>query len=121
MLIESPLGFPRVSLWLLIPVAVGTATVSFFLIASIVRSHRKGAQTGSEALAGSIAVASSEFAKNAHAYTGTVRIHGEFWNAISPVPISSGQEVVISGRRGLTLYVRTTMEKSSELISETPT
>jgi membrane-bound serine protease (ClpP class) len=37
---------------------------------------------------------------------GTVRVHGEVWNAITTtIPIRPGEKVRITGVKGLTLYV----------------
>jgi membrane-bound serine protease (ClpP class) len=106
MLVESPAGFERVSWAVLIPVALGTAFVTLFLVSNIVKTHRNRAQTGGEAMTGVQAVAEHDFGPAPEGYAGTVRIWGEIWKAVSPTSVRAGQEVEIQGREGLTLLVR---------------
>lgn len=105
MLVESPRGFQRVSLWLLVPVALATAAITFFLLGSIVRTHRGKTRTGGEALVGSQAVAVENFTPAGEWFTGMVRAHGELWKTVSPNAVAQGQEVRIHDREGLTLKV----------------
>jgi membrane-bound serine protease (ClpP class) len=118
MLVESPAGFQRVSLRVLIPVAVATAAITFFLVGSIVRTHRSRVQTGGEALLGSEAIAVEDFTPEGKQYTGTVRTHGELWKAVSPGPAAAGQPLVIQGRHGLTLRVRLAEQPAGPSVSE---
>lgn len=105
MLVESPAGFQRISLWIVIPVALATAAISFFLLGSIVKVHRGRSRTGDEELLSSSAVAIAAFIPEEDHFLGTVRAHGELWRAMSPALIESGQRVRIEGREGLTLTV----------------
>jgi membrane-bound serine protease (ClpP class) len=105
MLVESAAGFQRISLWLIIPVALATAAITFFLLGSIVKSQRSKTQTGDEELFGAAAVAVETFVPAADHYLGTVRAHGELWRAVSPASIEAGQQVRIADRDGLTLTV----------------
>ncbi len=105
MLVESPAGFQRISLWLIFPVALATAAITFFLVGSIVKSQRGKTQTGDEELFGGAAVAVERFVPAADHYLGTVRAHGELWRAVSPASIETGQQVRIADRKGLTLTV----------------
>jgi membrane-bound serine protease (ClpP class) len=105
-LVQSPAGFQRVSLGVLLPVAAGAAAVTAFLLARVVRIHRRPPQTGIEAMTRWPAVAAEEFAANGHAAAGAVRVRGELWNAVATMPIAAGQHVEIVGRHGLVLSVR---------------
>jgi len=106
MLVDSPAGFVGVSLRVLIPVAVGTGAITFFLVGSIVKAHRGRVQTGSEALVGAAAVAEEDFVADGAQYRGDVRAHGELWKAVSPMPVAAGQRLEIDKRQGLTLLLR---------------
>jgi membrane-bound serine protease (ClpP class) len=64
------------------------------------RMQRRGGVTGDAALVGSQGTALEDFTG-----TGVVRVHGELWQAHSTQPIRCGQQVVVQGRRGLTLLV----------------
>ncbi|MEX1027752.1 MAG: nodulation protein NfeD [Candidatus Paceibacterota bacterium] len=107
MLVESPAGFIGVSLNVLIPIALSTAGITFFLLGNIVRTHRGKVLTGGEALIGTEAVASDNFVEDAGHYAGLVRTHGESWQAVCATPVDHGQRVAIVKREGLTLHVRT--------------
>lgn len=107
MLVDSPGGFVGVSLKILIPVAIGTAGVTFFLVGSVVRAHRGRVQTGSEELAGTQAVAQESFHRDGGNYCGLVHTHGELWKAESPTPVDAGQVLEIMERHGLMLRVKT--------------
>ncbi len=106
MLIDAPLGVPRVSPVVIVPVAVATAAITFFLLGSAVRAMRGRVQTGSEALLGSEAVVQETFALEEGRYQGLVLAHGELWRAVSPAPLTDGDPVEITGREGLTLFIK---------------
>lgn len=105
MLVDSPSGFERVSLSVLIPVCLATALISAFLISRIVVAFRRPTQTGGEAMVGSVAVADGGFVESGQGFTGLVRVHGEFWRAVSGQPVGAGDMVSIDRRDGLTLHV----------------
>jgi membrane-bound serine protease (ClpP class) len=105
MLVDSPVGFIRVSAWVVVPIALATAAITFFLVGSIVKSHRIPPQTGAERMAGAEAVAVEDFIPAGERYAGLVRTHGELWKAVSQTPIAAGQRLEIQSREGLTLSV----------------
>lgn len=105
MLVDSPAGFTRVSVSVVAPVTAATAAITVFLVGSIVRTHRRKVQTGSEALLGTLAVSVGEFTPQDGQYRGTVRVHGELWTAIASQPVEAEQSVRICGQDGLTLNV----------------
>jgi membrane-bound serine protease (ClpP class) len=108
MLVESPAGFQRISLGVLIPVALATGGITFFLVGSIVKAHRGRVQTGSETLLGGEAHAAADFTPDGKGYTGMVRIHGELWKATSTSPVRANQVLKVLQRDGLTLTVQGT-------------
>jgi membrane-bound serine protease (ClpP class) len=105
MLVDSPAGFDRVSLGVLIPIAGATAFVTLFLVGSVVRAHRRRAATGNESLPGTHAEPVEAFTPSGDEFVGTVRTQGELWSARSPVPVVAGQQLEVLGREGLTLLV----------------
>jgi membrane-bound serine protease (ClpP class) len=107
MLVDSPTGFLRVSLGVLVPVAVATGVITVFLLSCIVRAHRQRVHTGSEALVDRQAVARGKFAPDSNGFHGQVFVHGEIWQARSTLPVSDGQIVRIRAREGLTLKIET--------------
>jgi membrane-bound serine protease (ClpP class) len=106
MLIDSPAGFLRVSPLVVGPVALATAAITVFLLGQVLKAHRRHAVTGAEGLLRERAVAGQTFTARNGGYAGVVRVHGELWRAVSPAPVSEGQELEIDERNGLTLRVR---------------
>lgn len=106
MLVDSPAGFIRVSPWLIVPIALATAAITFFLLSRIVKAHRVPLQTGSETMAGTEAEADEDFTLAEDRYVGLIRAHGELWRAASQTPVMAGQRLEIQSREGLTLLVR---------------
>jgi membrane-bound serine protease (ClpP class) len=106
MLVDSPAGFVGVSLNVLIPIALGTAAITFYLVGSIVRSHRGKILTGGEAIVGAEAFVQDDFVQRGQFYAGLVRTHGEIWQAVCATPVRSGQQLEIVQRDGLKLRVR---------------
>ena len=105
MLVDSPTGFSRVSLSVVLPVAAGTAVIVLFLVGGIVRAHSSRVQTGGEALVGREAKAIDAFIPSPEGFQGTVLVHGERWNARCPHPLKAGRSCLVAGRTGLTLLV----------------
>src|SRR5918996_363726 len=106
MLVDSPAGFMRISLWTLIPVALATAAITFFLVGSIVKSHRSPVRMGSEAMVQTEARADEDFVTDGSLYRGRVHTHGELWNAVSETPVRAGDALQVARRDGLTLHVQ---------------
>lgn len=106
MLVDSPAGFMSVPIWLLIPVALATAAVSFFLVGSIVRAQGVPPQTGVEAVSRSFGRAFADFAEMNGVFSGKVDTHGEIWDATSELAVKKGERVAIIRRDGLLLHVR---------------
>jgi len=100
MLIDTPYPFLKVSLNVILPVALSIASIFFFLVGAIVRAHVKKTTTGKEGLIGSIGSAETDIKK-----TGKVLVHGELWNAVSNEEIDAGQSIKVIGVDGLLLKV----------------
>ena len=79
--------------------AAWTATRIF--TGAILPPGRKPVTTGEEQLAGATAVAAEGFTGR-----GRVRVFGEEWAAVSALPVSAGQRVIIERVEGLLLHVR---------------
>lgn len=105
MLVDTPVPVMRVSLSVLLPLALATALISLFLMTRVFRSHRTPVRTGSESLMGETAVALDDFTPEAGRFRGTVRIHGEIWQAVAERPVAAGTRLRVRERHGLTLTV----------------
>jgi len=82
---------------------VGGALAAFILVVGtlVVRSQRRRAGLGREAMVGEVGVA-----RNRLAGAGTVFVRGEYWTAESDDVIDEGERVEVTGIHGLTLRVR---------------
>ncbi len=101
MLFDSPLPFLRVS-WQVIGMVVLLSVLFFvFAIGMAIRTHRKKPITGNVGLIGEI----GEVYKPLNPQ-GTIKLHGEFWKAVSDVPCKKGQKVQVVAFEGTSLVVR---------------
>ncbi len=90
MLFDSPLPFLRLS-WQVITFVVLLSVLFFvFVIGMAIKTYRKKPTTG---LVGMIGEEGEVF--KALNPEGTVKIHGEFWKAVSEVPCKKGQRVKV--------------------------
>jgi membrane-bound serine protease (ClpP class) len=94
--------FLRISLTLILTVAVLTAAFFAFAVGAGIRAQRRRVRTGREGLVDQIGVARSELAPS-----GTVLLHGELWKAeTANGVIAAGQPVRVVAVHGLRLDVR---------------
>lgn len=94
--------FLRISVTLIVTVAVLTAAFFVFAVGAGVRAQARKAQTGREALIGAVGVTRSELAPQ-----GTVFVLGELWNAeTADGVIQAGRRVGVVSVSGLRLKVR---------------
>ncbi len=105
MLIDTAVPAMRVSLSVLLPVAIGTGIVAFFLAGKAFSSFRLRVQTGAEGMVGKVATADEDFSAHENQFRGRVSVHGELWRAISDKPVAHRTELVVTGCKGLTLSV----------------
>ena len=92
----------QVSRWLV--VAMGVVIAAFFLmvVRTLLRARRMPPSVGAQAMIGHRAIARSDLAPQ-----GFVFLQGERWKAVAEDgPIRSGETVIVTAVRGLTLTVR---------------
>jgi membrane-bound serine protease (ClpP class) len=87
------------------PALIASLTVASLLffglvLGFVVKARHRRVVTGREELVGAEGVALEDFAR-----AGRIRVHGEIWNARSPVPVRRGQPVRVQRMNGLTLDV----------------
>jgi len=85
------------------------ALISVFLLRLAVQSFRYKVATGTESMVGEIGIAKTDI--NAD---GRVFVHGEWWNAHSQQPISTGSKVRVVGVDGLLLNVAPAERKNPD-------
>ena len=92
----------NLNLGLVIPTVIAFAALIFFLGQMVLRSQRNPPVSGREGLIGQVATARTDFGADG---SGTVFVHGEFWNAIAAGPVRAGERVPVLELDGLTLTV----------------
>ena len=100
MLVDTPYPFLRISLNVILPVALSIAAIFFFLVGAIVKAHAKKTTTGKEGLIGLIGYAETDIKKS-----GKVLVHGELWNAVSNEDIDAKEKIKVVGMDGFLLKV----------------
>ncbi len=101
MLFDSSIPAFRVSLTLVIFMAVTFAAVIIFLGSLVLRAHKRRPVTGSEGIIGERGKVVEPLNPR-----GKVFIHGEYWNAISATPLEAGIEIEVFAADGMVLSVR---------------
>jgi membrane-bound serine protease (ClpP class) len=103
LLFDSPLPYMRVSLSLIIPLALTTAIITIFLVQMVINAHQSKALSGMEGMIGNQGEARSDLAKGRR---GKVFVHGEIWNAIAEEDIHRGDFIEVTKVDGLLLTVK---------------
>lgn len=103
LLIDSPAGFMKVSLGVILPVVLSTVLIFLFLGTLAVRSQTSKVKGGLEGMLGRVALADTVIALD-----GKVFIDGEIWDARSESgqTIQKGEKVIIAKAEGMKLTVR---------------
>ena len=78
--------------------------ITAFLMSIAVRARRNKIVTGEQGLIGEIGIAQTSLSP-ALSPAGKVFVHGELWDAVSAVPVSAGEQIVVRQVEGLTLQV----------------
>jgi membrane-bound serine protease (ClpP class) len=99
MLVEGPPEL-RITLRTALAVAVPFAAIAVFLMTLVVRAHSGKVQTGESGLIGEIGIT-----RTALNPSGKVFVHGEYWDATSPVPLPENARVRVTAVEGLRLRV----------------
>jgi membrane-bound serine protease (ClpP class) len=100
LLVDGPIPEMRVRFITALAVSIPIGLITAFLMTIALRARRNKVVTGAEGLVGEIGIAQSTLAP-----AGKVVVHGEFWDAISTIPIPAGEQVVVRQVDGLTLRV----------------
>jgi membrane-bound serine protease (ClpP class) len=99
-LVDAPIPEMRVHLLTALAVSIPLGLITAFLMSIAVRARRNKIVTGEQGLIGEIGIAQSMLAP-----AGKVFVHGELWDAVSAIPISAGEQIVVRQVDGLTLRV----------------
>jgi membrane-bound serine protease (ClpP class) len=100
MLVNSPLPEMRIRLSTAVALAIPFSAITLFLVTLAVRARASKVITGSEGMIGEIGVAVEDLAPE-----GQILVRGEYWNAVSPVPLQTGARVRVTALDRLKLTV----------------
>jgi membrane-bound serine protease (ClpP class) len=100
LLVDGPIPEMRVRFVTALAVSIPLGLITAFLMTIAVRARRNKVVTGAEGLVGEIGIAQSMLAP-----AGKVVVHGEFWDAVSTIPIPAGEQIIVRKVDGLTLRV----------------
>ncbi len=104
MLFREPLmpkEFYRYFLMFVGGISLGIATIMTFVIIKVAQLKRIKKKVGGEAMIGEVGEV-MEFKEG----KGLVKVRGEIWRCVSEDDLKKGDEVVVVGREGLTLFVK---------------
>jgi membrane-bound serine protease (ClpP class) len=99
-LVDGPIPELRVHLATAIAAGAAFGIITLFVLRMAIRARRNKTVMGVDALIGQTAVAQQPLSPS-----GQVLVHGELWQAESPVPIEPGEKVQVRGVHNLTLLV----------------
>ncbi len=99
-LVNGPIPELRVNPATAIAAGAAFALITVFLVRLALRARRNKSLMGADALIGLTAVAQQPLSPG-----GQVLVHGELWQAESPIPVAPGEKVQVRGVRNLTLLV----------------
>ena len=100
MLVDSPIPEMRVHVLTALAVSIPLGLITAFLMGIALRARRNKITTGEQGLIGEIGLAQTALSPS-----GKVFVHGELWDAVSPVNIPAGGQVVVRRVEGLVLRV----------------
>jgi membrane-bound serine protease (ClpP class) len=109
-LVDAPIPEMRVHLVTALAVSIPLGLITAFLMSIAVRARRNKIVTGAEGLVGEIGIAETTLAP-----AGKVVVHGEFWDAVSTVPVPAGERIIVRQVDGLTLKVDPVLATKSVL------
>lgn len=108
LLVEGPPEM-RIQLSTALAVSLPFAAIVVFLVTLVVKARLRAGETGAEGMMRETGVALTDLSP-----AGTVRVHGERWNAESATPIQQGAAVRVVAIEGLRLTVAPAVEAAKK-------
>jgi len=93
----------RLSLGYIIPATLVTAAFFLFVVGKGVRAQLLPVKAGTETMVGKTVTTLTPIDSRG----GRIFVEGEYWNAVSDIPIEKDETVEIAAVQGLTLKVKT--------------
>jgi membrane-bound serine protease (ClpP class) len=110
-LIDTDLPGFGIDISVIITFAATSVLIFIFVVGIAIKARRRPVVSGAEELIGGEATVINDFD-----HEGTVSIHSETWNALSNTALKKGQQVNVTGMKGLVLEVepKNTLTKEAE-------
>ena len=99
-LIDAPVKEMRMPLSFVLPIAFFVCLCFLGILLLVYRTYRRQVATGKEGLVGEEGNAVTDLSPS-----GKVFVHGEWWDALSEVPVLQGERVVVIKKEGMLLRV----------------
>ena len=100
LLVDAPIPEMRVHLVTALAVSIPLGAITAFLMSIAVRARRNKVTTGEQGLIGEVGITQTPLSP-----AGKVFVHGEIWDAFSPVNLPAGERIVVRHVDGLILQV----------------
>jgi membrane-bound serine protease (ClpP class) len=100
LLVNGPIPQMRVKLVTALAVSIPLGLITVFLMTIAMKARRNKITTGDAGLIGEIGVVEAPLMPS-----GKVFVHGELWNAVAPMTVAVGQNVIVRKVEDLTLHV----------------
>ena len=100
LLVDAPIPEMRVHWLTALSVSIPLGLITAFLMSIALRARRNKIVTGQQGLVGEIGITQTALAPS-----GKIFVHGELWDAVSPVNIPAGERVLVRRVDGLVLQV----------------
>jgi membrane-bound serine protease (ClpP class) len=100
LLVNGPIPEMRIKLVTALSVSIPLGLITAFLMTIALKARQSKVMTGEQGLIGEVGVV--QVALNP---AGKVFVHGELWDAVAPIGVEAGRNVVVRGIRDLTLQV----------------
>jgi membrane-bound serine protease (ClpP class) len=100
LLVNGPIPEMRVKLWAALSISIPLGLITAFLMTIALRARRSKVVTGEQGLIGEVGVVTMPLTP-----AGKVLVRGALWDAIAPVNVDVGQQIVVRGVQNLVLQV----------------
>lgn len=100
LLVDGPIPEMRVKLWAALAISIPFGLIAVFLMSLAIRARRSKVVMGEKGLIGEIGTVTLPLTPS-----GKVLLRGALWNAVAPVNVALGEQVVVRGIQELVLQV----------------
>jgi membrane-bound serine protease (ClpP class) len=107
MLVEGPIPEMRIHWETALSLALPFSLITVFLLSLALRARRNKVVTGAQGMIGETGSAITPLSPD-----GKVFVHGEYWDAVAPQPVTAGTRVRVTGVQDLKLTVESVAERN---------